>query len=303
MVKEVHPAATERVDESRKDLDMRPVGEILEAMNREDQTVSESVRAALPQIEAAIEKIVGNLERGGRLFYVGAGTSGRIGVLDASEWPQTFGVAAHLATGLIAGGHPSLTADVEGSEDDEEAGRLEVKARVASGDVVVGIAASGRTPYVLAAIRSAREIGAVTVGLSCNQETSLSEFAEYAIEVPVGPEVLAGSTRLKAGTAQKMVLNMISTATMMKLGKVYGNLMVNVQATNRKLRIRAIEIVKRAANIDEETASSLLDQAAGHAAAAILMAKYGVSYEKAAAALEKAGGHFRKAMEAVVKEP
>ncbi|HEX7065239.1 MAG TPA: N-acetylmuramic acid 6-phosphate etherase [Bacillales bacterium] len=288
---------TEQVFQGTRELDTYKVGEIIEIMNNEDKTVAKSIERSLPQIQAAIEKIVEVMEKGGRLFYIGAGTSGRLGILDASECPPTFGVDDQLVVGLIAGGESAVTTAVEDAEDDENSGKEEVSRKVTSQDAVVGIAASGTTPYVLGAIEAANDMGVVTVGLSCNANTALSQISQFPIEVPVGPEVIAGSTRLKAGTAQKMVLNMISTTAMIKLGKVYGNLMVNMQATNQKLRRRVVEIVIRATGANEEVAKLTTDKANGDARAAILMIKYRIEYGEAIRVLEAANGHFRAALE------
>lgn len=287
---------TEQVYQKSQDLDTRDVGEIIKLMNAEDETVARSVKRVLPQIKLAIERIVEVMTKGGKLFYIGAGTSGRLGILDASECPPTFGVDDDLVTGLIAGGEPALKHAIEDAEDDEKAGKQEVAEKLTSADAIVGIASSGSTPYVLGGMKAAKEIGALTVGLSCNTDTPLSGMVTYPIEVPVGPEILAGSTRLKAGTAQKMVLNMISTTTMIKLGKVYGNLMVNVKATNQKLRRRVVEIVRRATGVDEERAKAVTNEAKGDARAAILMIRFQVDYQTAIQALEASNGHFRKAM-------
>lgn len=290
---------TEKVSPKTKNLDKQPVGKIIEIMNNEDKTVAESVQDALPKIEAAIEKIVEVMKVGGKLYYIGAGTSGRLGILDASECPPTFGVDSDLVTGIIAGGESAIRSSIENAEDDEEAGRQDIAKSVTSQDAVVGIAASGATPYVLGAVAAANDMGVVTVGISCNDHTPLSQAVQYAIELLVGPEILTGSTRLKAGTAQKMVLNMISTTAMIKLGKVYGNLMVNMKATNQKLRNRAIEIVRNASDVSYETARGMTDQANGDARAAILMIKYQISLKEAVSALNHSNCHFREAMHVI----
>lgn len=287
---------TEQRNAKSEQLDRWSVSTIIQIMNEEDQTVALSVERALPRIGEAIEAIVEVMKRGGRLFYVGAGTSGRLGVLDASECPPTFGVDRSLVTGLIAGGEAAITTAIENAEDDEEAGAQDIEAHITANDAVVGIAASGNTPYVIGAIRRARELGALTAGLSCNDSAALSEAAEYAIEVPVGPEVVTGSTRLKAGTATKMVLNMITTTAMIKLGKVYGNLMVNVQATNEKLRDRVVRIVSEATGAEQEVAAAYAQQADGDARVAILMLRFGVEKEKALNALRECGDHFGDAV-------
>ncbi|WP_036745956.1 N-acetylmuramic acid 6-phosphate etherase [Paenibacillus sp. UNC451MF] len=283
---------TEQRNAKSGQLDQLSIPEIIRLMNEEDQTVAFSVQQSLPQITLAVEAIVEVMKQGGRLFYVGAGTSGRLGVLDASECPPTFGVNRALVTGLIAGGETAITTAIENAEDDEEAGAKEIEAQITASDAVVGIAASGNTPYVIGAIRRARELGALTAGVSCNAGTKLSQEAQYAIEVPVGPEVVTGSTRLKAGTATKMVLNMITTTAMIQLGKVYGNLMVNVQATNEKLRDRVVRIVREATGVEHELAAAFAQQAEGDARVAILMIRFGVGKEKALEALSQSGHHF-----------
>lgn len=293
---------TEQASDKTKNLDTYDVKEIIGLMNDEDKTVAEAVEQSLPQIQAVIEAIINVMEKGGNLYYIGAGSSGRMGILDASECPPTFGVDPELVVGMIAGGDEAIRWSVEDAEDDRGAGREDVLEVVTTDDAVVGIAASGTTPYVLAGIEAANEIGAVTAGISCNKGTPLSDTAQFGIEIKTGPEVLAGSTRLKAGTSQKMVLNMISTATMIKLGKAYGNMMVNMQATNHKLRERAVDIVQGATDVDHEKARDMIDQAAGDTRAAILMIMYGIDAETAFAALTQANGHFRNAMHMIEKD-
>jgi N-acetylmuramic acid 6-phosphate etherase len=265
-------------------------------MNEEDQTVALSVNGALPQISDATEAVVEAMTRGGRLFYIGAGTSGRLGVLDASECPPTFGVEPELVNGIIAGGEIAIRSAVENAEDDEEAGVRAIADAARAGDVVVGITASGTAPYVIGAMREANRLGLLTIGISCNQDTQLSAVVKYPIEVPVGPEIITGSTRLKAGTAQKMVLNMISTTVMIQMGKVYGNLMVNVQATNKKLRDRTVRIIQEATGANEETARRVGMEAKGDARVAILMLMFNVSREKALDALVQVNDHFGNAV-------
>jgi N-acetylmuramic acid 6-phosphate etherase len=289
-------AVTEQRNEHSLHLDRLTVPEILELMNQEDRTVAESVQQALPQISAAIEAIAEVMKHGGRLFYIGAGTSGRLGILDASECPPTFGVSPELVVGIIAGGEEAITRSIENAEDDADKGKQDVAdAGITSKDALVGIAASGFTPYVIGALVEAKRIGALTVSLSCNSNTKLSELAKFPIEVPVGPEIVTGSTRLKAGTATKMVLNMITTTAMIQLGKVYGNLMVNVQATNAKLRKRIVRMIMEVTGASEELAVSYSMKAKGDASAAILMLTYQVGYEEAIAALRRTGGHFGNA--------
>ncbi|MDO5736221.1 MAG: N-acetylmuramic acid 6-phosphate etherase [Propionibacteriaceae bacterium] len=251
--------STEGVDERFADLDRMDVGELAHVMNAADREVPDAVERALPQIIPAIEAVSERFASGGRIIYVGAGTSGRLGVLDASECPPTFNTRPDQVLGLIAGGDRALRSAMEGAEDDAEQGAQDLAAvEVGPRDAVVGIASSGRTPYVIGALRHAGSVGAVTVALSCNADAEISAVAEHAIEVVVGPEVVAGSTRLRAGTAQKMVLNMISTITMVRAGKVMGNRMVDLRATNEKLRIRAVRMVSELAGVDEDTATGAL---------------------------------------------
>jgi len=252
---------TEQENPRSKDLSSQSTAEIVALMNDEDATVAAAVKRVLDEIVKAVDETVARLAKGGRLFYTGTGTSGRLGVLDASECPPTFGVSPELVQGVIAGGYDACYRAVEASEDDAEAGAADLKARgFSAGDVLVGIAASGRTPYTVGAVKFAREIGAFTVALTCVPGSVITEAAELSIVPVVGPEVLTGSSRLKAGTAQKMVLNMISTATMVRLGYVSGNRMSNLQPKNVKLRERAVRIVMVETGVDEETAVSVLER-------------------------------------------
>ena len=267
--------STEGVDERFAHLDRMDVGQLARVMNDADRGVPEAVEAALPQIIPAIEAISERFIAGGRLLYIGAGTSGRLGVLDASECPPTFNTRPDQVIGLIAGGDVALRSAMEGAEDDSEQGAADLAAhRVGPGDAVVGIASSGRTPYVIGALQHARSMGALTVGLSCNADAEVSAAAEHGIEVVVGPEVVAGSTRLRSGTAQKLVLNMISTITMVRAGKVMGNRMVDLRASNEKLRIRAVRMVSELAEVDEERASSALETTDWRVKDAILALRY-----------------------------
>ncbi len=254
--------STEGVDARFAHLDRLDVAELARVMNDADRGVPEAVEAALPQIIPAIEAISARFIPGGRIIYIGAGTSGRLGVLDASECPPTFNTSPDQVVGLIAGGDRALRSAMEGAEDDPDRGAADLAAReVGPGDAVVGIASSGRTPYVVGALRHARSVGALTVALSCNEDAEISAVADHGIEVIVGPEVVAGSTRLRSGTAQKMVLNMISTITMVRAGKVMGNRMVDLRATNEKLRIRAVRMVAELAGVGEERAEVALRDA------------------------------------------
>ncbi|TLS38473.1 N-acetylmuramic acid 6-phosphate etherase [Pseudalkalibacillus caeni] len=295
-MKQNQSMVTEQRNKESEKLDTFSVREIIEIMNKEDKTVAYSVERSLPQIEAATERIVEVMRNGGKLYYIGAGTSGRLGILDASECPPTFGVDPGLVNGIIAGGEKAIKTAIENAEDSEEGGNKDVEAVVTEKDAVVGIASSGRTPYVLGAIQKANQLGALTVGVSCNPGARLSEIVQYPIEVMVGPEVVTGSTRLKAGTAQKMVLNMISTTVMIKLGKVYGNLMVNVQATNEKLRDRVVRIIQEVTGVSQETAREYSDKAKGDARAAILMITFQISIEEATETLKQTNDHFPEAM-------
>ncbi|NLT41885.1 MAG: N-acetylmuramic acid 6-phosphate etherase [Anaerolineae bacterium] len=276
-------------------IDTLPTLEVLRLINDEDATVAGTVRRALPDIAQAVDAVVDSLGRGGRLFYVGAGTSGRLAVLDAVELVPTYSAPPDLVVPLIAGGTPALTRSLEGVEDRDEEGRRDLlEAGVRAGDVVVGLAASGRTPYVLGALAAARGAGAVTVGISCNQPAPLLEAADIAIALPVGPEVITGSTRMKAGTAQKMALNLLSTAAMVRLGKVYGNLMVDVQVKNAKLERRARGMVMEITGLEEERAGQLLARAGYEVKTAVVMALLGVSVEEARERLAGSGGVLRK---------
>jgi len=261
---------TEQANAASAGIDGRPTAEILRIINEEDARVAGAVGAVIPRIAEAVEAIVAAIQAGGRVFYVGAGTSGRLGVLDAAECPPTFGVPADLFQGVMAGGEAALARATEASEDDPAGGARDLAARgFGKGDVLVGIAASGRTPYVLGAVAAARALGAVTVGVSCTPDSELSQAVAIAIEPLPGPEIIAGSTRMKAGTATKLVLNMLSTATMIRLGHVYGNRMVNVKPTNAKLRDRAVRIVAECAGVDQPAAEKALDDAGGNVRAAI----------------------------------
>jgi N-acetylmuramic acid 6-phosphate etherase len=265
---------TEQSNPASARLDTLPTEEALRIVNAEDRKVAEAVEREIPAIARAVDAIVAAFERGGRLFYIGAGSSGRLGVLDAAEIPPTFGAPAGMVQGILAGGEAALSRATETTEDDPALGARDLTARgFRGGDVLVGIAASGRTPYVLGAVAEARRLGAVTVGISCTPESELARAVEIAITPLVGPEVVAGSTRMKAGTAQKLVLNMLSTEAFVRLGYVYGNLMVNVQPKNRKLVDRARRIIAQAAGVTYERAGELLEQAGDNVRTAIQMAK------------------------------
>jgi N-acetylmuramic acid 6-phosphate etherase len=273
---------TETANPTSTDLDRLSTEGILKVMNAADGEIAQSVALQTPRIAAAVDAIVTALERGGALVYIGAGTSGRLGVLDASECPPTFNTRPELVRAIIAGGDAALRRSVEGAEDHPEAGADDLlSSGFGTADVLVGISASGRTPYVLGAVAQARHLGAVTCGISCTPNSELSRSVDFPIEPLVGPEILTGSTRLRAGTATKLILNMISTAAMIKLGHVYGNLMVNVQPSNAKLEDRARRIIQQAAGVSIERAAELLEQSGRSVRTAIVMAKKGVGREEA----------------------
>jgi len=288
---------TEQRNPASRDIDSLPTLEMLRIINREDQKVAEAVAEEIDHIATAVDSIVAAMGRGGRLFYIGAGTSGRLGVLDASECPPTFNVPADLVQGIIAGGSSALERATEATEDDPETGVADLEARGFTGaDVLVGVAASGRTPYVLGAIRRARELGAVTIGISCTPDSELSGEVNIPIEPLPGPEVLAGSTRMRAGTATKLVLNMLSTGVMIRLGHVYGNLMVNVQPKNEKLLDRSRRIITEAAGVSYERATELLEQSGRQVKVAIVMGKLGVDRASAEKQLHEAAGRISLAV-------
>ena len=281
------------------DHDLRSTAELVELMNRQDAGVPAAVDAARAEITAAIDEIVARLARGGRLIYVGAGSSGRIAALDAAECESTFSTEPGQVVALVAGGLAATPAEQAAAEDDEEAGASEVAAlSVQEADAVVAISASGRTPYAVGGIRAAADAGALTTALVCVPGSELARIAAHEIAVVVGPEFLAGSTRLKAGTAQKLVLNTISTVAMIRLGKAYGDLMVDVQATNEKLRERVRRIVRQATGASEEEADRALDEAQGSAKVAIVSLLAGIDAEAARARLDEAGGSIRSAVSA-----
>jgi len=288
---------TEQRNAASEDIDAKSTLEIIEIINQQDRNVAEAVAQAIPAIAEAVDVITERLGKGGRLIYIGAGTSGRLGVLDAAECGPTFSVAAELVQGVIAGGEAALARATEAGEDDPEAGAAELRQRgLSESDVVVGIAASGRTPYVLGAMAEARRMAAATIGISCTPDSELSRAVEIPITVLTGPEVIAGSTRMKAGTATKLVLNMLSTAAMIRLGHVYGNLMVNVQPTNHKLMERARRIVSHASGLGVEEAGRVLEEA-GSVRTAIVMALARCSREEAESRLKAAKGKVREALE------
>jgi N-acetylmuramic acid 6-phosphate etherase len=288
---------TEQPHPDSQHIDTLSTAGILAVLNAADAEVPAAVAREIPRIARAVDAIAAALERGGQLVYIGAGTSGRLGVLDASECPPTFNVPPELVRGIIAGGDRALKCSTEASEDDPQAGARDLTASgFASGDVLVGISASGRTPYVLGAIAKARAMGAVTCGISCTPDSELSRAVDYPIEPKPGPEVLAGSTRLRAGTATKLVLNMISTAVMIRLGHVYGNLMVNVQPGNEKLAARARRIIEQATGVSRERAAELLEAAGRDVRTAIVMEKKKTARAEAERLLSQSGGRIREAL-------
>ena len=293
---------TEQVNPHTLEIDRVSTLEMVRMINDEDHLVADAVQQVLPAIAVAVDRIVEQMEKGGRLIYSGCGTSGRLGVLDASECPPTFGTDPALVVGLIAGGEKALTKAIEGAEDDYGQGRIDLEdIHFSSIDALVGIAASGRTPYVLGALDYARSLGAPAIALSCSANSELSRHADVAITPLPGPEVITGSTRMKSGTAQKMVLNMLSTGVMIKRGKVYGNLMVDVKATNEKLCERAVSIVMRTTGADDATARKTLAQCGFSCKIAIVMLLCRLDEKKAGAVLAAAGGHIARAVHNSVK--
>ena len=298
---ELSKLATEQQNPSTLNLDSMSAFEIAHAINREDQSVPKAVEKQLPQIAKAIELVADSLRKGGRLIYVGAGTSGRLGALDASEIPPTFGISAKFIQHVIAGGDKALHSAVEDEEDSLNLGKKDIARRKpGKKDIVVGIAASGRTPYTVAALKYAKKKGSKTVAVVCNQKSPLEQAADLAIVIDVGPEVLSGSTRMKAGTAQKLVLNMISTGAMVRLGHVYGNLMVDVLPRNKKLRERSLTILEKTAGVTRKEASTALNAAGWKVPIALLMLKTSSSKDQARKSLKAADGQVRKAIQSIL---
>lgn len=289
---------TEQLNPNTTNIDKLPTLEALQVMNAEDRKVAEAVERVLPAVARAVDGIVERLQRGGRLFYIGTGTSGRLGVLDAAECPPTFGVSPELVQGVIAGGYDACYKAVEASEDNKEAGATDLQARgLTPDDVVVGIAASGRTPYTIGAVEYARSIGALTACITCNTDTAIAKAVDIPIEPIVGPEVIAGSTRLKSGTAQKLVCNMLSTMTLVRLGYVTGNRMTNLKTSNIKLRQRATGIVMTECDLDEAAAQAVLEAANWDLRVAIVMQKAQVTPAQAIAALQQTSFIILQAIE------
>ena len=288
---------TEQRNKETMNLDRMSVREALVGMNKEDRKVAEAIEEVLPEIEEAVHVIIEKFNAGGRLIYIGAGTSGRLGVLDAAECPPTFGAPKEQVVGIIAGGDKALTEAIEGSEDHLEMGEEDLKTiGLTKDDVVVGLAASGRTPYVIGALEYANSIHAPTVAVACTRESEIGKVANIAIEATPGPEVLTGSTRLKAGTTQKLILNMLSTISMVGIGKAYKNLMVDVQPSNEKLISRAINIVMQATKAEEKVAEQKLEESGENVKAAILMILLDIDKDMAEKKLEETKGHIRKSL-------
>jgi len=296
------PGRTEQRNPRSRGLDRKSTSEILSVLNREDARAARAVRRELPSIARAVEAIVDNFRAGGRLFYVGAGTSGRLATLDAAECPPTFGTSPRRIRAIVAGGARALRFAIEGAEDSARDGARDLaRARVGRRDVVVGISASGATPYVLGALKLARRHGAVTVGVTSNRRSPLARLAQISIAVETGPEAVAGSTRLKAGTAQKMVLNMLSTAAMTRLGRIYEDWMVYVALTNKKLRERGARILQQAAGVNASAAEHALRQARHDLPAALVMLNSGASAKEAHRILRASGGNVREALKAATR--
>lgn len=288
---------TEQRNSNSMHVDSLSALEIVQLMNEEDKQVPLAIEKCLPQIAQAVERIVAVFQQGGRLVYIGAGTSGRLGVLDASECPPTFGVSPEMVKGIIAGGERALRHPIEGAEDSKAQAVVDLQTiQFSSKDVLVGIAASGRTPYVIGALEYAKSLGSVTVSISSNPNSAMANIVDIAIDTVVGPEVLTGSSRLKSGTAQKLVLNMLTTASMILMGKCYQNLMVDVQASNEKLKTRAIRIVMQATDCDKALAEETLKQADQNAKLAIMMILSGLDRAQAEALLEKHQGKLQLAL-------
>ncbi len=288
---------TEQRNPNSMNVDCLSALEIVQLMNEEDKQVPLAIEKCLPQIAQAVERIVAAFQQGGRLVYIGAGTSGRLGVLDASECPPTFGVSPEMVKGIIAGGERALRHPIEGAEDSKTQAVVDLQTiHFSSQDVLVGIAASGRTPYVIGALEYAKSLGSVTVSIASNPNSAMANIVDIAIDTVVGPEVLTGSSRLKSGTAQKLVLNMLTTASMILMGKCYQNLMVDVQASNEKLKARAIRIVMQATDCDKALAEETLKQADQNAKLAIMMILSGLDRAQAEALLEKHHGKLQLAL-------
>lgn len=293
---------TEKINENSLHIDEMSTEEMLKVINQEDQKVALVIKEVIPQIAKAVDCISQQISKGGRLIYIGAGTSGRLGVLDASECPPTYGVDPTMVQGIIAGGNQALTVAIEGAEDSKDLAVDDLKnICLNSNDVLCGIAASGRTPYVIGGLEYAKSVGCHTISICCVNNGSISHYADYPIEAVVGAEVVTGSTRMKAGTAQKMILNMLSTSTMIKIGKVYGNLMVDVCPTNEKLKVRAVHIVMETTNVNKETAEQLLIASNYDVKIAILMEMTKKTAEECKVALNNNKGNISQTIKSIYK--
>ncbi|TVX92536.1 N-acetylmuramic acid 6-phosphate etherase [Paenibacillus agilis] len=288
---------TEQQNENTRDIDLKSTIEILTLINQEDRKVPDVIAAIIPIIAESADAIVASFQAGGRLFYFGAGTSGRLGILDASECPPTYGTDPEMVQGIIAGGNEAVYRAIEGAEDSKELGMRDVDSHhVHANDVVIGIAASGRTPYVLGAMERAKQLGATVIGISNNADTPMKPLAKYMIEAVVGPETVLGSTRMKSGTAQKLILNMLTTTSMIRIGKVYDNLMVDLNPSNYKLISRAKRLIQMATGAEDETVEHAYEQANGHVKLAIVMIVANVNATEASQLLEQAKGYVREAV-------
>jgi len=288
---------TEQQNPKTMNIDLMSTEEIITTINQEDTLVPNVLARQVPNISEVVDKIVAAFKQGGRLIYVGAGTSGRLGIIDASECPPTYGTDPGMVVGIIAGGKEAMTEAIEGVEDDKQQGQTDMEdISLLAKDVVVGIAASGRTPYTIGALEYAKQLGAVTVSVVCSKDSEMEQVSDYTIAAVVGPEVITGSTRMKAGTAQKLILNMLSTSSMIKMGKVYGNLMVDVQMTNEKLHNRAVNIVKMATGASDEEARTAIKEQNYHTKAAILQIMTGLKGIEAKNLLDKHDGYLREAI-------
>ena len=288
---------TEQQNPKTLNIDLMTTEDIITVINQEDTLVPNVIARQVPVIAEVVDRIIAAFKQGGRLIYVGAGTSGRLGIIDASECPPTFGTDPGLIVGVIAGGKEAMTEAIEGVEDDTQQGKADMEdISVSANDIVIGIAASGRTPYTIGALENAKQLGALTVSIVCSKDSEMEKISDYTIAAVVGPEVITGSTRMKAGTAQKLILNMLTTASMVKMGKVYGNLMVDVQMTNEKLHSRAANIVKMATGASDEEARSAIKEQNYHTKAAILQIITGLQGTEAKSLLEKHDGYLREAI-------
>jgi len=298
MFHQLDSLTTEQRNEATRNIDRLSTREMVERINGEDRLIANAVAAIIPQIADAVDAIVHRLESGGRLFYVGAGSSGRLGILDASECPPTYGTDPQMVQGIIAGGDVAIRHAVEGAEDNEQLGEDDMRHyRITQADIVVGISASGRTPYVIGAMKAAGAIGAKVIGISNNKGSAMGAYADIMLESVVGPETVLGSTRMKAGTAQKMILNMLSTAAMIRMGKVYDNIMVDLTPSNEKLVWRAKRTIRMATGVTDELAEQAFAEAGGHVKKAIVMLLGKVSSAEAERLLQLSKGHVREALD------